>query len=529
MKRLISCTLMVLLLALPAAASAGESTLVPLRLLAEAAGAVVEWDGETRMVTVNTADGLTAAIRIGDAEATVGGQTVPLEGPVTLVNDRTMVSQAFMDELLGMPVAYDPESGEAKADAQMMAARAFLQTLVAGDTAALYDQFSPAFKAAISPQMLAATQPGFAALGKLERPVVLSASSTGTHRNIDLLAPFANVPMRVIVRYDAAGLIDDFHMNAYAPLQTAGAPTYADPDRFTEEEVVVGEAPWTLPGTLTLPAGEGPFPVVVLVHGSGPNDRDETISAVKPFRDLAQGLASQGIAALRYDKRTLVHSQKFSAIPNFTVQQETVEDALAAVRLLSKDERINPEQIYVLGHSLGGLALPRILAQDEEQLIHGGIAMAAPNSMLDTLWKQNEILVRTGQVPPQQLPFIKGQLDMLRDPAFDPAQPPGGYLLGTPYYWKDLIPTSSELLKDQTQPVLFLQGGRDFQVPVSEFESLQADLQARTNLTYNMYSQLNHVFTGGEGEISTLAEYGVPANVPLYVVEDIINWIRTNP
>lgn len=502
---------------------------MPLRFLAEAAGAAVEWDGSTRTVTVVTADGVTATIRIGDTEATVDGQAVPLGGPATLVNDRTMVSQAFMDSLLGMPVAYDPETGEARADEQMVAARAFLQTLVTGDTAALYDQFSPAFKAAIPQELLAAAQPGLAVLGELGRPVVLSASSTAVHRNIELLAPFAQAPMRVIVRYDAQGLIDDYHMNTYAPVPTAGSPAYADPARFTEEEVAFGEAPWTLPGTLTLPAGEGPFPVVVMVHGSGPNDRDETISAVKTFRDLAQGLASQGIASLRYDKRTFVHSQKFAVITNFTVQQETVEDALAAVEWVSQDERIDPGQIYVLGHSQGGLALPRILAQDEKGLIHGGIAMAAPNSMIDTLWAQNEYLVKSGQLPPQQLAFIKPQLDMLQDPAFDPANPPPGYMLGTPYYWHDMLPKTADLLKEQMQPVLFLQGARDLQVPVSEFESLQADLKDRTNLTFNLYADLNHAFTGGEGAMSTLAEYMVPANVPLYVVEDIVHWINQNP
>ncbi len=59
-----------------------------------------------------------------------------------------------------------------------------------------------------------------------------------------------------------------------------------------------------LPATLTLPSGEGHFPAVLLVAGSGPNDRDETIGPNKPFRDLAQGLAAADIASLRYDKRT---------------------------------------------------------------------------------------------------------------------------------------------------------------------------------------------------------------------------------
>ena len=88
-------------------------------------------------------------------------------------------------------------------------------------------------------------------------------------------------------------------------------PDYVDPeihrDRGHRGQRRVGAA-----GTLSMPAGDGPFPAVVLVHGSGPNDRDETIGPNKPFKDLAWGLASQGIAVLRYDKRTKAHASQFT-------------------------------------------------------------------------------------------------------------------------------------------------------------------------------------------------------------------------
>jgi dienelactone hydrolase len=105
----------------------------------------------------------------------------------------------------------------------------------------------------------------------------------------------------------------------------------------------------------------------VLVHGSGPQDRDETIGPNKPFRDLAWGLASQGIAVLRYEKRTKKHAMKLVLIKNtITVKQETIDDALAAVALLRKTERIDPNRIFVLGHSLGGMLIPRIGARDPD-------------------------------------------------------------------------------------------------------------------------------------------------------------------
>ncbi|GJM82169.1 hypothetical protein HMSSN139_46650 [Paenibacillus sp. HMSSN-139] len=85
--------------------------------------------------------------------------------------------------------------------------------------------------------------------------------------------------------------------------------------------MTVGEGAMALPGTLTMPTGDGPFPAIVLVHGSGTNDRDEAIGSAKPFRDLAVGLAAQGIAVLRYDKVSYEHTFKVAADPKFTLKK----------------------------------------------------------------------------------------------------------------------------------------------------------------------------------------------------------------
>jgi dienelactone hydrolase len=137
------------------------------------------------------------------------------------------------------------------------------------------------------------------------------------------------------------------------------AGTHADSSKFEEKEIQIGKGIWQLPGTLSLPKGAGPFPVVILVHGSRPNDGDETIGPNKPFRDLAHGLASRGIAVLRYEKRTEQHPVVMAmSVNNITVKEETIDDAVAAVEVLASEKKIS--RIFVLGHSLGGMLLPRI-------------------------------------------------------------------------------------------------------------------------------------------------------------------------
>ena len=129
---------------------------------------------------------------------------------------------------------------------------------------------------------------------------------------------------------------------------------------LNEHKVTIGEGEWALPGLLTIPQGEGPFPAVVLVHGSGPNDMDETIGPNKPFKDIAEGLVQKGIAVLRYDKRTFAHGAKMQNVTDITVKEETIDDALAAIALLKADKRIDKDKVFILGHSLGGMLAPRM-------------------------------------------------------------------------------------------------------------------------------------------------------------------------
>ncbi len=330
------------------------------------------------------------------------------------------------------------------------------------------------------------------------------------------------------VVFDAKNAISGFWI---VPASDAPAATAKKADsRHRERELSVGEQRTALPATLTLPKGDGPFPAVVLVHGSGPHDRDETIGPNKPFLDLADGLADHGIAVLRYEKRTKAHPEAF-ADGAFTVDDETVNDALAAVALLRTQDDIDPRRIFVAGHSLGALMAPRIGQRDPA--IAGLILLAAPASKLeDIVVRQTRYLAR-----------LQGQSDAEIDKALAAIEPqrqavkhlaeavaPGTALpLGLPAsYWRDLERydpiATARLIK---QPMLILQGGRDYQVtPADEFSQWREAFATNSRFELIEYPVLGHAFMPG-GDPPGPKDYLLPGHVDGKVIDDIAAWIKS--
>jgi uncharacterized protein len=268
----------------------------------------------------------------------------------------------------------------------------------------------------------------------------------------------------------------------------------------------------------------------VLVHGSGPNDRDETLGPNKPFCDLAQGLASRGIAVLRYDKRTKVYAAKLASLADtLTVKEEVIDDALAAVEVLRHIKGIDPQRVYVLGHSLGGMLVPRIGQADGN--IAGLIVMAGPTRPLeDLVLDQTTYLASLGGAPTaeakQQLDEIRRQAANVKSPKLS-ATTPAAEALGVPgSYWLDLRGYQpAQAAKLLTQPLLILQGGRDYQVTLVEYDGWRKALEGRKNASFKLYPKLNHLFMEGEGQ-STPQEYDMRGPVPGYVIDDLAAWIK---
>ncbi len=300
-----------------------------------------------------------------------------------------------------------------------------------------------------------------------------------------------------------------------------------------ETEVTFGEADFLIEGTLSIPEGNaGPYPVVVLVHGSGPNDRNETIYGNKPFKDLAKGFIKQGIAVLRYDKRTLTHIEKFNdpaSVAEFTIYDEVIDDAKYAVEFLSTQKGIDAKNIYVVGHSLGANQAPRI-AKDNS-LVAGIVLLAGNVTPLQKMVVQQYeyLLGLDGSMSDsdnQQLDSIKKASDLISSNTMT-LETDMSLTMGLPAkYWMDINNYNPiDVAKTLNIPILVLQGARDYQVKVSEFEKWKSQLGGLGD--YILYDDLNHLFMTGEG-LSKPEEYTVAGNLSEQVIVDISSWIKKN-
>ncbi|MEI9948702.1 MAG: alpha/beta fold hydrolase [Pseudomonadota bacterium] len=301
------------------------------------------------------------------------------------------------------------------------------------------------------------------------------------------------------------------------------APPYATASKFEEQEVKVGTSP-SLPGILATPRGSERFPAIVLVHGSGPSDQDESVGGVKVFKDLAWGLASQGIAVLRYVKRS-----RQSPAGIVTQKEEVLDGAHDAIELLRHTRGVDSSRIYVLGHSQGGELAPRI-AKDNPTLA-GMIVLAGPTRPLqDVLIEQYEYLSSldpTNTTLVSKIDNAKKFKRLIEDPSLradqDVELPTGGTVKGA--YFLDMRGYEpATIARALGCKVLVLQGERDYQVTMQDFEGWKKKLDSKKGATLRTYPSLNHLFVSGSGTPGP-SEYERPGHVDDAVVQDIGEWI----
>lgn len=413
-------------------------------------------------------------------------------------------------------------------------ARSITDDLVARRFEQVVAHFSPEIAKALDAPVLAAAWDGiigqYGAFGSIERA---EQEEKAGLQVVYLTTVFARGKLTLTLAFDSSGRVASFTATPPEARASWKPPEYAKADSFTEHAVTITTGLWQLPGTLTIPSGAGPFPAVVLVHGSGPNDQDESIGPNKTFKDLAWGLASRGVVVLRYEKRTHKYGAKSSADPaTLTIADETIDDARSAVALLAATQGIDPKRIYVLGHSLGGYIAPRIATGSTK--IAGLVLMAGNTRPVEDLVVEQIRygISLSGKVTPEgqkQIEAVEKEMNEWRNPDLKPGMTV--HLLGSPVpasYVLDLRGykpgETAAMLKI---PILVLQGGRDIQVRTADFEGWKKALSGHANATFKLYTALNHLFMPGTGP-SSGAEYQKPNHVPKEVIDDIAAWIATN-
>lgn len=286
-----------------------------------------------------------------------------------------------------------------------------------------------------------------------------------------------------------------------------------------------------LPGELIIPIKCNNCPVVVLVHGSGPNDKDETVGSIKVFYDVAMGLASKGIATFRYDKRFAVYPELMST--QFDLYDETINDAIAALQTIQQDTSLQFGKYVMLGHSLGAYSMP-LIADALERNLDGAILFSANARRLEDLIDY-------------QMKYLTGFDDLITDEEEQiiientarsrnirngdytdstSAENLLAYWPGT--FWKGIASYDpvTTLQSNSEIPFLLLQGEKDYQITMEDFAIWETAVGDMPNVSMQSFPGLTHLFTPTDADRGSPQDYFAPSNVDEGVIEAIAAWVK---
>jgi len=323
-------------------------------------------------------------------------------------------------------------------------------------------------------------------------------------------------------------------------------PEYVDDSAFTERTLTLEPEGCSLPATLTVPAGasggggtatasdggtatasgnttdSGTVPGVVLVHGSGAHDRDETIGPNRPLRDVAHGLATRGVAVLRYEKRTYACDV---ARAEWAIDDIIVDDAVHALGALRDQPEVDAERTAVAGHSVGAACAPRIAERDGQ--VAGAAVLAGNARPFTEVYPEQvrhvlEVQGGLSDREEQQLATVTQLMAAVEDGSIADDRPVGP-LPGI--WWKTFSEYDQIATADRLDADLFVaHGGRDFQIPIDPAMSGWRDgLDDADAHRFERYPDCSHLFQPGT-EPSLTTEYVFADNVAQELVADLADW-----
>lgn len=281
----------------------------------------------------------------------------------------------------------------------------------------------------------------------------------------------------------------------------------------------------TLKGTILLPEKQTIKQLVIFVHGSGPHDRDESIYENKPFKDIAETLFRNGIASYRFDKSSFSNPEIFNE--QSTIDDEITNDIINIINHFTSDINFKDYKIVLLGHSLGANVLPRIA--NRSNMVSKIILLAGNSRSLDKLIvEQYDYLYTMSKSKDLQesAQKVKTQVAFLNSNRFNIETSKELLPLNIPaYYWKSILDYNPlRTIKKLTMPILVLQGERDYQVTMKDFELWKIALKKNKKASFISYPKLNHLFISGD-YLSNPKEYETKGNVDIRVIKDISDFI----
>ncbi|PYU07197.1 MAG: alpha/beta hydrolase [Acidobacteria bacterium] len=325
----------------------------------------------------------------------------------------------------------------------------------------------------------------------------------------------------------------------------------AKPYPYKEEEVsfAAGDGKLALAATLTLPQGAGPFPAALLVGGSGPNDRDETIAGHKPFLVLADFLTKRGIAVLRYDKRGIAKSTGNYAdatMENFT------QDAQAAFGYLKSRKEVDVKRLGIIGHSEGGILGALVATRSND--LNWMVLLATPATTGErTLLRQSELIARAGGLAEEQITrslefdrkayrAVREEKDaaalerrlrtLVEQSGLGAAMPPAALqaqirMMSSPWFREFLDYDPAPALEKLKCPVLALSGDRDLQVDSTEnVPLLRKAYESSGNKDFMLVEieGVNHLFQ--KAQSGSPALYGaIEETIAPEILTAVGNWV----
>lgn len=304
--------------------------------------------------------------------------------------------------------------------------------------------------------------------------------------------------------YDQATYIQRFEIDTFSKQWFYVAEPLVNKS-FTQKEIIIKPNEFIqLPATVYLPTTVKNAPLVVLVHGSGPHDRNCTMGKNKIFKDLALQLVQKGIAVLVYDKRTYVY-QFIDPFPadSMDYNTETVEDAVEAFYTAKKINGIDSNRIFIAGHSQGGLCAPLIAKQCKG--LKGLILLAAPGrGLLEILPEQLDyiasITTKNKEETDKMINSIKWQVNNARKPDLSLKSKSMLPFGAKPKYW--LFDRNYKVLEEAktlTVPMILIQGGRDYNVTKKDYDLWVEAMKGKSNFKATWYEDLDHLFFEGSG------------------------------